>query len=332
MENLNFDSVFGSFTAADALAKTQSEKKSTYFEGLYKPSYKDEKCVDQNYKALIRFIPFIQDGMAKPMVERWECFLKDVNGETGIFVVSPKTVGKNCPIRQMSWKLYKSENAIDKANSKNINVYQQWYAIIEVVKDKQHPDYEGKHFIYQFGSKIKQKIEDAMKGSDYTDPINPFDLFNAPLFEINITKDNKKMDNGNAPANYDACKFIQKTTPIHFGDGMTLDKTDVESKKAFVKWLDTDAPKISNYFFKEWDAETEEKVNANLASYVSGYTAPRTTTAKAREIIEDISGGTPTSSKPNPKTEQKTTTVVEETEETSTSDEDLAWLDKELNS
>ena len=62
------------------------------------------------------------------------------------------------------------------------------------------------------------------------------------------------------------------------------------------------------------------------------YTAPRTTTAKAREIIEDISGGTPTSSKPNPKTEQKTTTVVEETEETSTSDEDLAWLDKELNS
>ena len=218
MENLNFDSVFGSFTAADALAKTQSEKKSTYFEGYTAPRTTTAK--------------------AREIIE-------DISGGTPTSSKpNPKTVGKNCPIRQMSWKLYKSENAIDKANSKNINVYQQWYAIIEVVKDKQHPDYEGKHFIYQFGSKIKQKIEDAMKGSDYTDPINPFDLFNAPLFEINITKDNKKMDNGNAPANYDACKFIQKTTPIHFGDGMTLDKTDVESKKAFVKWLDTDAPKI----------------------------------------------------------------------------------------
>lgn len=328
MENL--DDLF-SFTAADALAETENKKKS--FSGnadLYKPSINDEKCKDKNYRALVRFIPFIHDGKVRTTVERWECFLKDVNGENGIYVVSPKTDGKRCPMRDLSYRLYKSGNAVDVANSKKISVYQQWYSIIEVVKDGQHPEYEGKHFIYQFGAKIQQKIEDAMKGSEYKDPINPFDFFNARLFEINLSKDNKKMDNGREVTNYDSCGFIEKTGPIHFTDGegnnMTLDR-DADSKKAFMDWLENNAPKISNYFFKEWDAETAEKVNRNLATFTSGYTAPRSTVAKAQEMINDIDE--------NPKRKNSAPApVVEvddepETEEVSTDDD--AWVDSILN-
>lgn len=322
----NLDELF-SFSAADALAETESKKKSYSYEGVYKPSINDEKCKDQNYRSLIRFIPFIHEGKRKTVISRWECFLKDVNDQNGVFVVSPKTAGKKCPMREMSYKLYKSDNAIDVANSKKINVYQQWYAIIEVVKDGQHPEYEGKHFIYQFGAKIYQKIEDAMKGSEYKDPINPFDFFNARLFEINLTKDNKKMNNGREVMNYDSCGFIEKTAPIHFGDGMTL-SADNESKKAFIEWLDNDAPKISNYFFKEWDAELTEKVNTNLATYVSGYSAPKTTVAKAKELINEIE--TP-SKKAAPVAATVSAAVVEE-EETSVTDEDDAWVDSILNS
>lgn len=329
MGNLNLDELFGGFTAADALAETESKKKSfTSFEGLYKPSIKDEKCKDQNYRALVRFVPFIHENKVKTTVERWECFLKDVDGNNGIFVVSPKTAGKNCPMRAMSYKLYKSDNAIDVANSKKISVYQQWYAIVEVVKDSQHPEFEGKHYIYQFGAKIHDKIEDAMRGSEYKDPINPFDFFNARLFEINLSKDNKKMDNGREVTNYDSCGFIEKTAPIHFGDGMTL-TTDTESKKAFMQWLETDAPKISDYFYKEWDAETTEKVNTNLATYVSGYSAPKTTVAKAKEIVNDIE--TP-SKKTAPAPKKEVTLEVEEdegTQEVSTDDD--AWVDSILN-
>ena len=77
-----------------------------------------------NYRALVRFIPFIHEGKVHTTIERWECFLKDVDGNNGIFVVSPKTDGKRCPMRDLSWRLYTSDNAIDKANSKKINVYQ----------------------------------------------------------------------------------------------------------------------------------------------------------------------------------------------------------------
>ena len=298
---VNFNELFGNFSAADALAATETNNTSS-FSGradLYKPSIKDEKCTDQNYRALVRFIPFFHEGKWRTTVCRWECFLKDVNGENGIFVVSPKTDNKKCPMRALSYKLYTSDSAIDKENSKKIQVYQQYYALIEVVKDVQHPEYDGKVFIYQFGQKINDKLENAMKSTEFTDGFNPFALYDGRLFEINMTKDaSKKMDNNRkAVANYDACRFIEKTAPIHFTVGeekMTLEADNRESQKAFFNWLEKDAPKIKDYFWKEWDTETTEKVNANLATYTSGYSAPRTTTAAAKEAVQEATKSAPT--------------------------------------
>ena len=322
----NFDELFN-FTVADALAETESKKTSftNKFE-TYRPSIKDEKCQDETYRALVRFVPFVYENKMRTTIERWECYLKDVNGENGVFVVSPKTIGKSCPMRTLSWKLHESDNAIDKANSKKINVYQQWYALVEIVKDVQHPDYEGKFMIYQFGAKIYDKIKEAMKGSDYTDPINPFAFEDAPLFEIKLTKGNQKMDNGAAVANYDGCKFIPKTAPLHFGEGLTFDGT-MEMKKAFIEWLEKDAPQINNYQWKEWTDELTEKVNTNLATFTSSYSAPRTTVAKAKETIENIVDTTPTY------TSGTRSTVVDDTDvaENDFSEDDDAWVDSILN-
>ena len=322
----NLDELF-SFTVADALAETESKKSSftNKFE-TYRPSIKDEKCQDETYRALVRFVPHMYENKLRTTIERWECYLKDVNGDNGVFVVSPKTIGKACPMRSLSWKLHESENAIDKTNSKKINVYQQWYALVEIVKDVQHPEYEGKFMIYQFGSKIFDKITEAMKGSDYTDPINPFDVNDTQLFEIKLTKGNQKMDNGSIVANYDGCKFIPKTAPLHFGDGLTFDGS-MEMKKAFVDWLEKDAPKINNYQWKEWSEELTEKVNTNLATFISGYSAPRTPVAKAKEAIANIVDTTPTY------TDTRKTTVVEDVEIPSggVTDDDDAWVDSILN-
>lgn len=293
MAEVNFNELFGNFSAADALAATESKKNTSFnSEGLYKPSIKDEKCKDQNYRALVRFIPFYHEGKWRTTVCRWECFLKDVNGENGVFVVSPKTNNQKCPMRALSYKLYTSDSAIDKANSKKIQVYQQYYALIEVVKDVQHPEYDGKVFIYQFGQKINDKIENAMTSTEFTEGFNPFDLYNGRLFELNLTKDTKKMegDSNRTVTNYDACRFIEKAAPIHFPvgeDTWTLTSDNKDSQKAFFNWLEKDAPKIKDYFWKEWDAETTAKVNKNLATYTSGYTAPRTPAATAQQAVEE---------------------------------------------
>ena len=349
MANVNFNELFGSFSAADALAATETKKNSNFSsEGLYKPSIKDEKCTDMNYRALVRFIPFYHEGKWRTTVSRWECYLKDVNGDNGIFVVSPKTDNKKCPMRALSYKLYTSDSAIDKENSKKIQVYQQYYALIEVVKDVQHPEYDGKVFIYQFGQKINDKLENAMKSTEFTDGFNPFALYDGRLFEINMTKDaSKKMDGNNrAVANYDACRFIEKTAPIHFTVGnerKTLLSDDRESQKAFFNWLENDAPKIKDYFWKEWDAETTAKVNANLATYTSGYVAPRTTTAQAQETVAAATNPSPATSSP-----VNTAPVVEpesipayntedmpdfsnESGDTAVSTEDDDWINSVLN-
>ena len=321
----NFDELFN-FTVADALAETESKKASfTKKNETYRPSIKDEKCQDETYRALVRFVPFVYENKMRTTIERWECYLKDVNGENGVFVVSPKTIGKSCPMRTLSWKLHESDNAIDKTNSKKINVYQQWYALVEVVKDVQHPDYEGKFMIYQFGAKIYDKIKEAMKGSDYSDPINPFDFEDAPLFEIKLTKGNQKMDNGTAVANYEGCKFIPKTAPLHFGEGQTFDGS-MEMKKAFIEWLEKDAPQINNYQWKEWSDELTEKVNTNLATFTSSYSAPRTSVAKAKQAIENIVDTTPTYA-------TTTRTTVDDTDisEDDFSADDDAWVDSILN-
>ena len=325
----NFDELF-SFTAADALAETVSKKASfTNKYETYRPSIKDEKCQDETYRALVRFIPFVYEGKRHTIISRWECYLKDVNGENGVFVVSPKTIDKSCPMRTLSWKLHESDNAIDKANSKKINVYQQWYALVEIVKDVQHPEYEGKFMIYQFGAKIYDKIKEALEGSEYTDPINPFGFEDSPLFEIKLTKGSQKMDNGVAVANYDGCKFIHKTAPLHFGDGLTFDGS-MEMKNAFIEWLEKDAPQINNYQWKEWSEELTEKVNTNLATYISNYSAPRTTVAKAKESIANIADTTPTATK---NVESRTSSVDDfDLPEGNVSEDDDAWVDSILNS
>lgn len=322
MSSIDYDQLWGMSTE-DALSLTKSEKKSFGIDGLYKPNYKDEKCKDNHYRALIRFMPFIYEDQVKTTIERWECYLKDVNDNNGIFVVSPKTIGKKCPIREVGWKLYSSDSAIDKANSKKINVYQQWYALIEVVKDVQHPEYNGTFMIYQFGKKIHDKIENALKGSEFSAAINPFHFLNAPLFEINITKSTQKMDNGKEVADYEACKFLPDQAPIHFGNKDEI-KTLVQSREsmdAYINWLATDAPKINDFQWKDWDQATIDKVNHNLATYSSSYVAPRTTVAAANEAVQEI-----LNNQNSPDSREPVAPTAEPQEEVIQTDDDDAWL------
>jgi hypothetical protein len=98
-------------------------------------------------------------------------------------------------------------------------------------------------------------------------------------------------------------------------------------KKAYVEWLENGAPKINNYQWKEWTDELTEKVNTNLATYTSSYSAPRTSVAKAKEAIENIVDTTPKYAETKP-------SVVEDDDltESNVSDDDDAWVDAILNS
>ena len=107
MSKINYEDLFSTFTIENALTTTESKKKSYSNPDVYKPSIRDEKCKDGNYRSLIRFMPFIYEDKVRTTIERWECFLRDVNDENAVFVVSPKTIGKRCPIRDMGWTSFR---------------------------------------------------------------------------------------------------------------------------------------------------------------------------------------------------------------------------------
>jgi hypothetical protein len=109
---------------------------------------------------------------------------------------------------------------------------------------------------------------------------------------------------------------------------MTFDGSN-DMKRAFVEWLEKDAPQINNYQWKEWSDELTEKVNTNLATFTSSYSAPRTTVAKAKETIANIADTSATTAN-----EDTRTSSVDDFDlpEGNASEDDDAWVDSILNS
>jgi hypothetical protein len=76
-----------------------------------------------------------------------------------------------------------------------------YYANIYVVKDPSNPANEGKVFLYKFGKKIFDKLNEAMN-PEFEDekPMNPFDLWEGANFKL-------KIRNVEGYRNYDKSEF-----------------------------------------------------------------------------------------------------------------------------
>jgi hypothetical protein len=65
----------------------------------------------------------------------------------------------------------------------------QYIANIYVVRDPGNPDNEGKVFLFKFGKKIFDKINEAMNPEfDDESPVNPFHLWEGANFKLKIRK------------------------------------------------------------------------------------------------------------------------------------------------
>ena len=88
----------------------------------------------------------------------------------------------------------------------------KYIANIYVVKDPANPQNEGKVFLYQFGKKIFDKINDLMNPQfEDEDPINPFDFWEGANFKL-------KIRNVEGYRNYDKSEFETSSTLGEFED------------------------------------------------------------------------------------------------------------------
>lgn len=170
-----------------------------------------------NGYAVIRFLP-ASDGEDVPFVR---VFSHGFQGPSGLWYIenSLTTIGKTDPVAEYNTKLWNSTSDDDSPERKQVRKQKRklhYISNIYVVKDPGNPDNEGKVFLYKYGKKIFNKLNEAMN-PQFADEeaLNPFDFWEGANFKI-------KIQYVEGYRNYDKSEF-DKSTPL-FKDDSKLEE------------------------------------------------------------------------------------------------------------
>jgi len=164
--------------------------------------WRPEQDKSGNGFAIIRFLPAV-DGEDVPWVKVYNHAFQ---GTGGWYIEnSLTTLGQKDPVSEMNTQLWNSGLESDKDLARQRKRKLTYIANIYVVSDPANPQNEGKIFLYKFGTKIFEKIQEAMK-PEFNDeePINPFDFWKGANFRIKIRK-------VGGYTNYDKSEFDSQT-------------------------------------------------------------------------------------------------------------------------
>ena len=159
--------------------------------------------------AIIRFLPAAQ-GEEMPFVRLWD---HGFQGPTGLWYIenSLTSIGKDDPVSELNSKLWNSGVDSDKEQARKQKRRLKYIANILVIKDSGNPANDGKVFMYQFGKKIFDKLNDLMNPQfEDENPINPFDFWEGANFRLKIRQfegypnyDKSEFDSSSPIANSD---------------------------------------------------------------------------------------------------------------------------------
>ena len=252
--------------AAAQEATGGTSKDNNRDENIWKPT------VDKagNGFAVIRFLPCEAEV---PWVRYWDHGFK---GPTGKWYIekSLTSLGQQDPLGEFNSKLWNSGNEEDREQVRKQKRRLHYVTNILVVSDPSAPENEGKVFMYQFGKKIFDKIQDLMQPQFPGEtPVDPFDLWNGADFQL-------KIRNYEGYRNYDRSEF-KSPSPLFDGDEVQLQATMNQLHDI-------------NQFIDPANYKTYEQLQTKLLE-VLGETAPRTV---KQEVAMDTVDDTPPWSEP----------------------------------
>jgi hypothetical protein len=120
-----------------------------------------------------------------PFVQMWDHGFK---GPGGWYIEkSLTTMKKDDPVSELNSKLWNSGVEADKEQARKQKRRLKYISNIYVVKDSGNPDNDGKVFLFAYGKKIFDKINDMMIPQfEDEKPVNPFDLWEGANFRLKI--------------------------------------------------------------------------------------------------------------------------------------------------
>lgn len=184
-----------------------------------KKSYKDDRYwrpeldKSSNGYAVIRFLPAAGDEEL-PFAR---LYTHGFQGKGGWFIENcPTTLGKKCPVCEGNTELWNSGLESDKDIARIRKRRLSYISNILVVSDPTNPQNEGKVFLYKYGKKIFDKIQESMK-PEFEDesPVDPFDFWKGANFKLKVRKVAGYI-------NYDKSEF-EAPTALFDGDDSRLE-------------------------------------------------------------------------------------------------------------
>jgi hypothetical protein len=161
-----------------------------------------------NGYAVIRFLP-APPNEDFPFVR---IFDHGFQGPGGWYIEnSLTTIGKPDPVSEYNSKLWNSGVEANKEIARKQKRRLHYISNVYVVSDSGNPDNEGKVFLYKYGKKIFDKLNEAMN-PQFADEeaVNPFDLWAGANFKL-------KIRNVEGYRNYDKSEF-DKVSPLFKND------------------------------------------------------------------------------------------------------------------
>jgi len=208
----NRKSQFDKLTAAAEKVSGNQKQNNGPDERYWKPT------VDKagNGSAIIRFLPAPQ-GEDVPFVRYWD---HGFQGPGGWYIEKSLTsIGLDDPVGELNSKLWNSGLESDKETARKQKRRLHYVSNILVVSDPAAPHNEGKVFLYEFGKKIFDKINDMMHPQfEDEDAVNPFDFWEGANFRLRIRQvegyrnyDKSAFDSSSQLAADDQLESIWKT-------------------------------------------------------------------------------------------------------------------------
>jgi hypothetical protein len=162
---------------------------------------------------VFRFLP-APDGEDLPWIRQ---FSHGFQGKGGWFIENcPTTIGQKCPVCEGNNELWNSGVESDKKIARDRKRKLAYISNILVISDPAAPQNEGKVFLYKYGKKIFEKIEEKMHPQfQDEEAVNPFDFWKGADFKLKV----RKVD---GYINYDKSEFAAPA-PLFGGDDSELE-------------------------------------------------------------------------------------------------------------
>lgn len=179
--DLKKQSSLGSLTSK--LVK-EVEKMSATSGGADERLWKPELDKTGNGFAVIRFLP-APEGEDVP----WsKVYSHGFQGPGGWYIEnSLTTIGQKDPVSEYNRQLWNSGTEANKEIVRKQKRKLSYYSNIYVVKDPSNPANEGKVFLFKYGKKIFDKINEAMHPQFQDEKaVNPFDFWDGANFKLKI--------------------------------------------------------------------------------------------------------------------------------------------------